>query len=149
MKKKKQIKINFWDTAGQERFRAITKTQLYGSNIVIFCCEDEKSFESIKEIWYKECEQLIDLSKCLKFVLKTKCDIKNDNQHLLKDIKKYANEIDAIFFETSAKDNINIDALYESICFNVEKLKLEDDEAQIRINRIDNQSKYNSSNCWC
>ena len=85
----------------------------------------------------------------MKFVLKTKCDIKNDNENLLKDIKKYANEIDAIFFETSAKDNINIDALYQSICFNVGKLKLQDDEAQIRINRIENQSKYNSSNCWC
>ncbi len=85
----------------------------------------------------------------MKFVLKTKCDIKTDNENLLKDIKKYANEIDAIFFETSAKDNINIDALYESICCNAEKLKLQDDEAQIRINRIENQSKYNSSNCWC
>ena len=85
----------------------------------------------------------------MKFVLKTKCDIKNDNENLLKDIKKYANEIDAFFFETSAKDNINIDALYQSICFNVEKLKLQDDEAQIRINRIENQSKYNRSNCWC
>ena len=147
--KKLQITINFWDTAGQERFRAITKTQVYGSNIVIFCCEDENSFESIKEIWYKECEKLIDLSKCLKFILKTKCDIKCENENLLKEIKKYANKIDAIFFETSAKNNINIDALYESICFNVEKLNLDDDEAQIRINNINNKSKYNSSNCWC
>jgi DNA-binding NarL/FixJ family response regulator len=39
---------------------ATTKTHVYGSNIVIFCCEDEKSIESIKEIWYKECEKLID-----------------------------------------------------------------------------------------
>jgi len=147
--KKLQITINFWDTAGQERFRAITKTQVYGSNIVIFCCEDENSFESIKEIWYKACEKLIDLSKCLKFILKTKCDIKCENENLLKEIKKYANKIDAIFFETSAKNNINIDALYESICFNVEKLNLDDDEAQIRINNINNKSKYNSSNCWC
>ena len=147
--KKLQITINFWDTAGQERYRAITKIQVYGSNIVIFCCEDEKSFKSIKEIWYKECEKLIDLSKCLKFILKTKCDIKCEDEHLLKEIKKYANKIDAIFFETSAKNNINIDALYESICFNVEKLNLDDDEAQIRINNINNKSKYNSSNCWC
>ena len=147
--KKLQITINFWDTAGQERFRAITKTQVYGSNIVIFCCEDENSFESIKEIWYKECEKLIDLSKCLKFILKTKCEIKNEDENLLKEIKKYANKIEAIFFETSAKNNINIDALYESICFNVEKLNLDDDEAQIRINNINNKSKYNSSNCWC
>ncbi len=85
----------------------------------------------------------------MKFVLKTKCDIKNDNQHLLKDIKKYSNKIEAFFFETSAKDNINIDALYQSICLGIEKFKLQDDEAQIRINRIDNKSKYNSSNCWC
>ena len=147
--KKLQITINFWDTAGQERFRATTKIQVYGSNIVIFCCEDEKSFKSIKEIWYKECEKLIDLSKCLKFILKTKCDIKCKDKHLLKEIKKYANKIEAIFFETSAKNNINIDELYESICFNVEKLELDDDEAQIRINNINNQSKYNSSDCWC
>ena len=39
--------------------------------------------------------------------------------------------------------------MYESICCNVEKLKLQDDEAQIRINTIENQNKYNSSNCWC
>ena len=85
----------------------------------------------------------------MKFILKTKCDIKCENENLLKEIKKYANKIDAIFFETSAKNNINIDALYESICFNVEKLNLDDDEAQIRINNINNKSKYNSSNCWC
>ena len=84
----------------------------------------------------------------MKFILKTKCEIKNEDENLLKEIKKYANKIDAIFFETSAKNNINIDALYESICFNVEKLNLDDDEAQIRINKIDTQSKYNSSNCW-
>ena len=60
----------------------------------------------------------------MKFILKTKCDIKCENENLLKEIKKYANKIDAIFYETFAKENINIDALYESICFNIEKLKL-------------------------
>ena len=60
----------------------------------------------------------------MKFILKTKCEIKNEDENLLKEIKKYANKIDVIFFETSAKENINIDALYESICFNIEKLKL-------------------------
>ena len=137
-----QIKITFWDTAGQERFRAITKNEIFGANIVIFCCHNEESFQMIKDIWYKECNKLINLSSCLKLLLKTKSDIKLENNDILiKDMKEYANQIGAMFFETSAKENVNISSLYNYICFESEKLELENDNAQIELNKRDKPSK--------
>ncbi len=137
-----QIRINFWDTAGQERFRSITKNEIYGANIILFCSENESTFQSIKDFWYKECEKLLELSNCLKILLKTKSDIKLENdENLINEMKEYSKTIGAMFFETSAKEDKNIDSLFNYICYESEKLKLEDDKAQNYLNRKESEGR--------
>ena len=68
-KEKKRIKINFWGISGQERFFYV-KINIR-TNIIIFYIENENTFHSIKDFWYKECNKLLELSNCLKILLKT------------------------------------------------------------------------------
>ena len=60
-------------------------------------------------------------------------------------MREYAQTIDAMFFETSSKEDENIFPLYDYICLESEKLKLKDDMNQIELNKKEN----NSTHCSC
>ena len=68
----KIVKINLWDTAGQESFRAITKMFYKGADIVVLVYDitNERSFEEIKNYWYKEVQNNTDnLSGKINFII--------------------------------------------------------------------------------
>ena len=56
-------------------------------------------------------------------------------------MNEYSKIIGAMFFETSAKDNKNIDLLFNYICLQSESLNLKDDKAQIYLNRKENKGE--------
>ena len=53
---KRKIKLNVWDTIGQEKYRSFTNLFFKNANIVILVYDitNKKSFEEIKNYWYKE-----------------------------------------------------------------------------------------------
>ena len=53
---KQSIKFIIWDTAGQENFRSLNKFFYRDAYIVIFVYDisNKKSFNEIKDYWYKE-----------------------------------------------------------------------------------------------
>jgi small GTP-binding protein len=52
----KLIEINLWDTMGTEKYRSFTKLYYINTDIAILVYDitDRKSFEEIKNFWYKE-----------------------------------------------------------------------------------------------
>ena len=50
------ILFELWDTAGQEKFRGITKIFYKGAKVIILVYDttNKKSFEEIKNYWYKQ-----------------------------------------------------------------------------------------------
>ena len=50
------ITFQIWDTAGQERFRSLSKIFYKKANIIILVYDitNRKSFEEMKNYWYKE-----------------------------------------------------------------------------------------------
>ena len=54
-----KFKYDIWDTAGQEKYRALVQIFYTNSNVAILVYDvtNRKSFEEIKNFWYKDIQQ--------------------------------------------------------------------------------------------
>ena len=102
---KKKLNVSLWDTMGQEKFRAVTKTFIKDSNIVIFVYDitNRASFLELN-YWLNVCRE--ELQNEIVFgVLGNKIDLFNNCEVEKAEAEEYANKIGALFTETSAKEN--------------------------------------------
>jgi len=120
----KKIKIQIWDTAGQERYKTITQTYYKGAMGIIlsYAVNDAESFNNI-ENWMKQIKQHASEDVC-KILIGNKCDMP-DRVIPYEDGKKLADQYGIHFFETSAKENLNVQEAFKSIAKEV-KDKLAD-----------------------
>jgi small GTP-binding protein len=128
----KTIKLQIWDTAGQERFRNITKNYFQTSHgfIVAYDISENESIKYVKN-WLNEIN--INAPKNVKVILiGTKCDL--DRTISKEEGEKIAIENNIKFFETSAKENINVNETFESLTLEILKY-MEEEE------KIDGNSK--------
>ena len=107
MKDGKKMKVILWDTAGQERFHAIaTNTIKTCQGIVLsFDLTKKITFEKIPD-WIKEIK---DINNQIPIILfGNKCDMIDNREVEEEDGQALAKEYNLKYFETSAKENINI-----------------------------------------
>lgn len=112
-------KLQVWDTAGQERFKTITSSYYRGANaiLIVYDVTNLESFENITK-WMQEISQHAT-DTILRILVGNKCD--GDKREVsYEDGKALAAEYGILFYETSAKDNINID---ETFCGTAELIK--------------------------
>lgn len=108
----KKIKLQIWDTAGQERFHTITTSYYRGANgiLLVYDITNPKSFDNISK-WLRNINEHAseDVERML---IGNKCDM--DDKRLISEErgKNVATENGIKFFETSAKDNINIEQAF-------------------------------------
>ena len=109
----KTINIDIWDTAGQEIYRSISKLFYNGASIgiLVYDITNKKSFDSLKEYWYKELKENTD-NGVIFFLVGNKVDLFESEQVNEQEAKEFANSIGAGFFLTSAKNNIRINDLF-------------------------------------
>ena len=105
------IKICIWDTSGQERFRSITDSYLRDITcaILTFDLTNRKTFYNL-EYWLKKVK---DKNKDITIILVgTKYDnyIEIEIEEL--EINNFVNKYNLHYFETSSKDNININEIF-------------------------------------
>ncbi len=98
--------INVWDTAGQEKFQSLNSLFIKGSNIVIFVYDVtcRKSFINLSDFWVDYVEKLIG-KDIIRGIVGNKIDLFEQMEVNKKEGEKYANEIEAFFKETSAKED--------------------------------------------
>merc|ERR1711871_392042 len=108
----KKIKLQIWDTAGQERFRTITQAYYRGAMgiLLVYDVTDEKSFTNIRA-WMRNIEQHAN-NEVVKVLLGNKCDMARKRAVDTDKGEALAREYDIEFFETSAKDKINVDQAF-------------------------------------
>ena len=101
----KKFSICIWDTAGQEKYRSITKIFIKGAKIVIFVYDitEEDSFKNL-DYWVKSVEEVLGKDIILG-VVGNKMDLFYNQKIKTEEGKKYADEIGALFCETSAKED--------------------------------------------
>ena len=112
----KSIKFDIWDTVGQEKYRSLAKIFFFDSLIIIFVYDitTEFSFTAIKDFWFKETNENADNEPILALVA-NKVDLYKDEKITNDMGKAYADEINAIFQNTSALSNSGIDKLFENL----------------------------------
>ena len=109
------IKLEIWDTAGQEKYRSLVRNYYNGCDaaILVYDITDRNSFNEMQNYWHKEI-----LKNCPNIILGVagnKFDLFETEQVKEKEGKEFANKFGAIFYSTSAKENVGIDALFKDI----------------------------------
>lgn len=117
------FKFQIWDTAGQERYRALAPMYYRGAGaaVIVYDVTQEQTFQAVKS-WVRELNthgsQHIVLA-----IAGNKCDLDDRREVPLKDAQEYAESMNAIFMETSAKTAFNIINLFREICCRLEARK--------------------------
>ena len=124
-----RVKLQIWDTAGQERFRTITSTYYRGTHgvIVVYDVTSGDTFANVKR-WLHEIEQNCDVVN--RVLVGNKNDSPNQKVVLTEDAQRFANQMGIQLFETSAKDNINVEDMFMAITRQVLRTKKERKERQ-------------------
>ncbi|CAI5440662.1 unnamed protein product [Caenorhabditis angaria] len=111
----KRVKLQIWDTAGQERYRTITTAYYRGAMgfILMYDITNEESFNSVQD-W---CTQIKTYSweNAQVVLVGNKCDMDSERVVSMDRGRQLASQLGLEFFETSAKENINVKAVFEKL----------------------------------
>jgi len=108
----KTYRIQIWDTAGQENFRSITRAYYKNSvcALVVYDISSKDSFNNVIN-WIEDCKN--QSPKTIFMVLVgNKCDLNDKRQVSFEEGKEFAEKNDMMFYETSAKDGINVEEIF-------------------------------------
>eukprot|EP01121_Diplochlamys_sp_Union-15-3_P015268 TRINITY_DN5011_c0_g4_i1.p1 TRINITY_DN5011_c0_g4~~TRINITY_DN5011_c0_g4_i1.p1 ORF type:complete len:209 (+),score=28.13 TRINITY_DN5011_c0_g4_i1:85-711(+) len=121
----RNIKLQIWDTAGQERFRTITSSYYRGANgiVVVYDITNLETFKNVQK-WLQE----IDRYACenvFKVLVGNKCDLVNERKVPAQTAKEFADQLNLLCIEASAKEAKNVDEAFLRMAKEI-KDKLED-----------------------
>jgi len=108
-----EINMQIWDTAGQEKYRSMTRGYLRGANgiFIVFDLSSMKSFNSLMS-WMEEIRDSDVDKNCVKILIGNKFDFLHKEVDE-ETINKYVEENNLKYLNVSAKDSINIEAMFE------------------------------------
>ena len=108
-----EMKLVIWDTAGQERFHSIALSSIKNAQgiIVVFDVTLRKSFNNVVK-WLKEINDRTDQVAIILFG--NKCDMEK-REVTKEEAENYAKFNNLIYFETSAKNKININEGFQRV----------------------------------
>ena len=114
------VKISVWDTAGHDNYRNIIKLYFKESQgaVLVYDITNRNSFLNLKN-WIIQLNENEFNGKVI--LVGNKCDSVNERRVTTEEGEQLALENDCLFIESSSKNNINIDSIFEKI---VEKVTL-------------------------
>ena len=119
------MEVKVWDTAGQERFHTITQ-QFYRQAqgmIIAFDLTNRRSFENV-QTWIASIYRLAPDSTIPKVLVGNKVDL--DGRVVTRsEAQRLAEDHGIEYFETSAKENVNVQELMQHIMGLVYKAETE------------------------
>lgn len=107
------IKLNIWDTSGDRRFKSIVESYYRNTSYVllVFDVNNRSSFNNVIQLH----NSIKDSCMGAKFILVgNKADI-DTNKVTEKEVLDVAKERNALYILTSAKENMNIHALFKCV----------------------------------
>ena len=111
----KKVKLQIWDTAGQERFRTISSSYYRGVHgiALVYDVTDPESFNNINQ-WVEEVKRYAsEHVKCI--LVGAKSDLKITQKVDYATAKEYADSMGWPFFETSAKNDVNVTEMFTAL----------------------------------
>lgn len=135
-----EIKVIIWDTAGQERFHSISSGTIKNSQgiIVAFALDDLSSFNNVIT-WLQDVREI---STSIPIVLfGNKCDLVDNRKVEKEEAEEFANNNEVTYFETSAKENINIKEGFDKIIEEAYKKAVYEESIKLQAKKADEAKK--------
>lgn len=112
--KNRLVKLQIWDTAGQESYRSITRSYYRGAiaAVLVYDVANKDSFNAIIS-WLKDIEMAVDCPYLI--LVGNKSDFDYKRQITTEEGKRFADEHNIMFIETSAKTNSNVENLFNCL----------------------------------
>lgn len=141
----KYIRIQIWDTAGQERFRSMIPIYYRAGDAAIICYDvtEKMSYDNVdrwKATFLENAPPNI-----IYFLVGNKIDCQENRKVSYQQGEDKAKEINANFFEVSAKTGSNVKELFEAICAKCleqrDNLNLLKERQKVNLNNHNDQSK--------
>lgn len=117
------LKFNIWDTAGQERYRALAPMYYRGAAaaIIVYDITSQDSFAAVQS-WVRELQAHGEHNIALG-IAGNKCDLQDYREVSYATGESYAQQINAVFVETSALRATNIQELFMGIASKVPQVQ--------------------------
>ena len=138
--------VGLWDTAGQEKYRSISKIIINGAQIVVYVYDITKreTFTEL-EFWCNCVEEILG-KKAILGIAANKVDLYENQKVTKQEGEKYANDIGALFIETSAKHDTKgfcnfINQLLEKYIDNNENIIKDNTKQRISISKHKKKKK--------
>ncbi|XP_004458883.2 ras-related protein Rab-3C isoform X2 [Dasypus novemcinctus] len=114
-KNEKRIKLQIWDTAGQERYRTITTAYYRGAMgfILMYDITNEESFNAVQD-WSTQIKTY-SWDNAQVILVGNKCDMEDERVISTERGQHLGEQLGFEFFETSAKDNVNVKQTFERL----------------------------------
>ncbi|GMT16404.1 hypothetical protein PFISCL1PPCAC_7701, partial [Pristionchus fissidentatus] len=124
-----RVKLQIWDTAGQERFRTITSTYYRGTHgvVVVYDVTNGESFGNVKR-WLMEIDT--NCESVPKILVGNKCESAERRAVLTSDAQRFSESMGIQFLETSAKNNTNVETMFNSVTRLVLEAKMRQSQAK-------------------
>ena len=109
-----ELKVIIWDTAGQERFRAMSTNTIKGAQGIVLVFDNTKkvTFDNLPN-WIKDVKEVKDNIPIV--IFGNKCDLIEKTEVEKDEAEQFAKDNEMEYFETSAKQNINIENGFKCI----------------------------------
>ena len=152
LKNKEKIHFQLIDTSGQEKYKSLSVSYLKHADgvLFVFALNNKLSFEQITDWIELFEEEHFGKDNIPKYLVGNKCDLEKDIKVKEDSINNFLNnKKDMIYFQTSAKDNINIEEVFHEMA---EKLYEEYKESGIENKpqiKLDKQPKNKKKRKEC
>ena len=144
-----KISLQIWDTCGQEQFRTVNQLFVKNSKmaLLVYDITNYKTFEELKNFWYSYVTSAVG-KEIIFGIAGNKSDLYENEQVKVSDAQQFANEIGAVFKETTAKNYDAITNLIEemSLKYIQQSSSNEDKEEKEKI-VIGNTKSKNKEKC--
>lgn len=109
------LKLEIWDTAGQERYRALAPMYYRGAlgAIVVYDLTSTESYQQALT-WVRELRRSAELSLVVALVGNKK-DLQQSRAVETAEAELFAAQEGLLFFESSARDGTNVDAMFQAV----------------------------------
>ncbi len=108
--------LEIWDTIGQEKMRALNKIFMKNADIalLIYDVTSQKTFNEIK-YWHKVIEDANGKDNVVFGLVGNKSDLFEKQVVSTEDGQNFSKKINALFFETSAKDHGSVEKAFNGL----------------------------------
>lgn len=138
VKNNNNYKFTIWDTSGQEKFNSIISSYYrdVGVIIIVFDLTNYNSFLNLRN-WLETIE-MYETPNLIKIIVGNKCDLEKDRRVDYNEAMEFCKKNRLNYIETSAKENINIDKIFNKVVDIIDNRMLNDKPLNKHIKIINN-----------